>query len=152
VVATYQALVNAAISYHDSQVKKARAEYRIGAHERFDFDQQTGLLTFSSAHIPRVQARAQVLGSYSSISETWLWSWGNDSVLPELTTIAQRARAYGQAHSIEKLTEAKFPASEDESWHLAAVSAYIVKAALVYRCPVRIGTSFLAVESFAWAT
>ena len=92
-----------------------------------------------------------MLGSHSSISETWLWSWDNSSVLPELTAFAQRVRAYGQEHLITELTEAKFPASEDEAWHLASVAAYIVKAVMVYRCPIRIGSSSLAVESLGWA-
>jgi hypothetical protein len=152
VVTTYQTLLKAAIPYRESQLERARADFLIGSYERFDFNQETGLLTFSSAGIPRVLASAQVLGSHSSVSETWLWSWENNSVLPELTAFAQRVRAYGEKHSITELTEAKFPASEDESWHLAAAGVYIVKAAMVYRCPVRIGSSFLAVESFGWAT
>jgi len=148
----YEALVEMAIPYHNERLEHLRTVFRLSEYERFDFDQLTGLLTFSDRGVAKLNAPCQMIGSHSTVSETWLWSWGNSSIVPNLVTGALRVREYGLEHEIVELVKPKFEASDDDAWRLAAVSAFILKSFGVYRCPVRIGSSFLALESASWAT
>ena len=149
---SYDSLVSSAAAYNDDRLAWAHAEWQIGTYERFDFDQTTGLLTFSNAGVPMVYAPSQVVGTHSTVSETWLWAWDNSSILPALLEVALQTRAFGLRHSYSQLTTAKFPASERDSWYLAAIALYLSRSAFLYRCPVKIGSSFLAVRSLSRAS
>ncbi len=148
----YDDLVAAAIDYHNAQLAHARSEFRLSDHECFQFDQPSGLLTFSTAGIPQVYAPAQVIGTHSTASESWLWAWENTSILPNLVLLSLRIREFGERHAYDRLTTARFPASEREAWFLAAVALYISHSEVVYKCPSTNGSTFLAVQSLSWAT
>jgi len=71
-------------SAHNSLSEKQASimsEYKIGEHERFDWDQENGTLVFSNGDKPAVIAKVQFVGSISTKSDTWLWSWANSTIL-----------------------------------------------------------------------
>jgi hypothetical protein len=60
--------------YLKAQQDILRDEYSLGGYERWDYDQETGEFIFSDGGIPKLIANFQVVGSISTVSNTWLWS------------------------------------------------------------------------------
>ncbi len=108
--------------------------------DRWDFDQDVGTLVFTFPD-KIVSAPAQVIGSLSGSSNTWLWSWANSSIAEYLSKDAARVRDYGTEHGIERLTNAKWAATQQDGWEMTALAARICGANGGYRGPA--GSSFV---------
>ena len=65
-------LVTRAHAYLTARQDELRAQYRLGEWQRWDWDQDTGRLVFSADGVPRVFADIQFVGTYSTMSGTWL--------------------------------------------------------------------------------
>ena len=116
---------------------------RLGGYERWDYDQDTGEFIFSDGGVPKVGADFQVVGSISTISDTWLWSWANPSILDDRRKDMHRVRSFGEEHGLSELTEERWPADEDAGWAMTNLAARILGARGAYRCPVDNGFLFL---------
>lgn len=66
--------------------------YGVGTEARYDFDQQDGRLTLVFEDGRRLVARGQILGSFDPREGSFMWSWANTSILPELSQDALRFR------------------------------------------------------------
>src|SRR5262245_25889921 len=75
----------------------------LGSADRWDMDQQEGLLEFTTKKLIAT-APAQIIGTYSTQTGTWLWGWDHPSVQPPLQEHAKRVRKYGEKHGNEFLT------------------------------------------------
>src|SRR5687768_7920463 len=53
-------------------------------HHRWDLVQEVGDLVFSFDDGFRAVAPAQIIGSYNSEDQTWLWAWANPSIHEKL--------------------------------------------------------------------
>lgn len=79
------------------QMEQAHQRRGIGSADRWDLDQNTGVITWTfperTAH-----ADAQVPGSFSPASATWkwAWAWANGSILPALSVAS---RTVDRGHS-----------------------------------------------------
>lgn len=78
----------------------------LGEHN-WDADIESGMLAFEGAD---VQTPFEIVGTYSFSSETWMWSWANEaSGLPEnMTAIARKLHALGEAQDIRELVTPDF--------------------------------------------
>ncbi len=132
-----------ATEYLRSRQKQLKAEFGLGTWERYDFDQVTGTLRFSAGGKTGVIADVQVVGTTGKSSGTWLWSWGNDSILESVKTDMAAVRDYGKAHGFEKLTDRKWPGGDDEGWDMTAAAAYILRAEGGYGAPDDKGSAFM---------
>lgn len=138
-------LVRVANEYTQVQQKKLESDYDFSHYERWDLNQETGELIFSNKGLPTVIAKFQFVGSFSEKSNTWLWSWGNSSILPTLSHKVEAIKQYGEKNDIRKLTERKWPAEQIDGWEMAAVTNYLLKAKGVYRPPFKQGATFLVI-------
>jgi Family of unknown function (DUF6882) len=102
------------------------------------------------AGIAKVVADIQFVGSISPVSNTWLWSWDNDSVLPDVKDRVLEVRAFGERHGITELTTPKWEGDERDGWAMTAIAAKILQAKGAYRCG-RSGISFLIFTDVRWA-
>ncbi|WP_269542385.1 DUF6882 domain-containing protein [Cerasicoccus fimbriatus] len=116
-------------------------QYGLGSYERWDIDQEVGDLLFSNAGEVQLSCKVVILGSYSSVSETWMWGWANPSLLDHLTKDTERLIEYGEQHNISDLTEPKTEATEDEAWALSAFACRILGGRGLYRGPT--GNGFI---------
>jgi hypothetical protein len=123
--------------------KRLETTFKIGSYQRWDYDQQTCECVFSNDGAPKVVAKFQVVGSFSTAAKTWLWSWANASILETACDQINRVREFGVTHEITKLIEAKWDADEPDAWEMTAVSAAIIGAMGAYRCPSKTGFLFL---------
>ncbi len=140
-------LITASYAYLRGQQAKCIKEFHLGQTDRFDLDQYTGQITFSSHGKPQIIANFQIVGDVSTKSNTWLWAWGNSSLNPVLTKDAKKVADYGDKHKFELLTQKTWPATEADGWAMTAIAAKILHAKGAYRAPSRQGPLFVGLTS-----
>lgn len=112
---------------HDASWHLAEADWSV--------DQDTGEIVFDAPNGVVATAPVQIIGTYNSIDGTWLWSWDNPSIEPELQSHALQVRDYGEKHEIDQLTTRKFACTEDDAWLLTALACKLCGAQGAYRGP-----------------
>ena len=135
---------------HDSAefrqlIEKAsvRLQTLTAAHERmwqigeasWGADLEAGTITFDSPNGMHVEAPVQVIGTYNTEEETWLWGWDHPSVQPPLDQHAKQVLEYGEQNGIADLTNRKLQCSSERCWELAAVTCLLSEAQGVYCGP-----------------
>jgi len=130
----FQKLVD--ISMEELQLKtEAHKAWGLGTFDRWDIDQEVGNLVFSNADGTTATASAQIVGSFSTNDNTWLWAWDNPSIDDDLKLHAHKLKEYGEAHGIEKLTTGEWTGTEDDAWAMAALAVKLCDAQGAYRGP-----------------
>src|ERR1700730_8286285 len=131
--------------------KLCEQEFRISSWPRWDYELERGTLTFSQDGAPKVLASIHVIGTTSISGETWMWSWANESLPPNVTQAAARVRAFGEAENIPELKEAELPDDEYLGWGMTAVAARVLGAKGAYRCPGKNGFVYVVYSSVGFA-
>jgi hypothetical protein len=98
-----------------------------------------------------VVAEVQFVGSISTHTNTWLWSWANESFLEKVRAKVREVRSYGEQRSLLKLACAYWSAQEEDGWQMAAVSAYLLGARGAYRSPDEHSFTFMVMTDVKWA-
>lgn len=147
----FKKLSELAYAYLEEQQELSMEKYQLASYERYDWDQEKRELVWSNGGVPKVIADIQFVGSLSTISNTWLWSWANPSVLDQLSQAVLDVQAYGQEHGIKKLIEEKWPADEIDGWEMTAITAYLLKARGAYRSPDEDGFTYLIYTEIRFA-
>jgi hypothetical protein len=135
----------------ESKQDRLEQEFFIGRHKRWDWDQERAELIFSSDGVPAVIARIEFVGSISSKSDTWLWSWANPGVLNSVKERMATLWQFGEQEDFPHLTVPKWSAEEIDGWEMAAVAAHILDARGVYRTPSDTGFTFLLLTEVRFA-
>ena len=144
-------LVTAAHAYLTGRQEALRAEFGLSSYERWDWDASHGTIVFSDGAGPRVVAGAQLVGSVSRKTGTWLWAWANGSIEPRLCRDLPEVRRFGEQHGIWQLTTAKWEAEETDGWEMTSIAAHVLQAKGAYRMPQGHLFTFAILESVAWA-
>ncbi len=133
--------------------KQARLEhdYSLSKHERWDFDQETSSLVFSNKGVAIVVADVEFIGSISTKSDTWLWSWANFNLLPNVRTRIKAVRSFGEANGFPHLCVPKWPADRVDGWEMSGIAVNVLGAQGVYRAPSDNGFLFMAIMNLRWA-
>lgn len=106
----------------------------LGKSGRWDFDQDSGELVFT---FPDKIARApgQIIGSFNTRENSWLWAWANPSILDAIKRDSMKVRDYGGQHGIRRLTTAKWQGAESDAWDMAALACRLCQSNGAYRGP-----------------
>lgn len=125
----------------------------LGDNHTWNFDLAKGTLQFDTQREPfarseRLTCQAQVLGTESTIDNTWLWGWANgDSSIPaSLLHYSSDLKAYGERHGIEEFIEPESLLSDtvNGAW-LATIATGLLNANFYYRCSYDDGALFVLV-------
>ena len=133
-------------AYLQNAIATAQARYGIGSYDDFLLDQTTGRITFTRGGTPRLSCRFQAVGSLSTTTDTWLWSWANDDLLDSVKDEIAKVREFGEQNDIGPLVTAQWPAAEPQAWAVTAISAKLLRSACAYRCPSRSGHLFVLLQ------
>ena len=144
-------LVASATQYLGERQDDLSEKFNLWKWTRYDWNQATGQLVFSESGQPRVISDVQFVGSISTRSDTWLWSWANESVDSALTTAATSVRKYGETHGLEHLTTSTWHAHEPDGWEMASITALLTGAKGAYRSPKDGGFTFMVLTDVQWA-
>src|SRR4051794_36238264 len=95
----------------DTLLDRSMAELRIktAAHDRtwqlsradWDIDQDAGTIVFTSPDGITATCSVQIIGTFNTEDNTWLWGWDHPSVDPALQEHAELCRTYGERHGID---------------------------------------------------
>src|SRR5215813_6288208 len=107
----------------------------LGKIDRWDLSQHTGELVFSLPDGMKAVCPAQIIGTYNSQDQTWLWAWANPSIDEKLRADALKVRKYGEEHHIDRLTKSKWKGTEDDAWAMAALAVKLCGEQGAYRGP-----------------
>lgn len=130
----------------DSYIEKARnhlnalteahvATWGLGSAERWDANQEEGVITWSFSDGRTVSAPFQIMGTYNTLDQTYLWAWNNSSILDHLQEDAKAVLDFAKTHDIDFLQDRKVGCDEDAAWDLAALATLICDKQGVYRGP-----------------
>jgi len=139
----FRKLVGDATEFLRARIARAHEEFGIHDYERYNYDLYTNRFWWSQDGVPQVEARVIIVGSISTTSNAWLWSWGNPYFDDVRTPEIERVREYGAEHSISPLIDAKWPADEIDGWEMTSVSARVLESSAAYRSPDDDGALFL---------
>jgi len=113
---------------------QAEGEFGLGGHARYHLDLEARTLAFFDASdAPVVTARIVPVGSLSQASQSWLWSWENESIPEQASKAMQTVRQFGEKHDIAALEGTFSPCDDALAWALAAISLKLLDAQGVYR-------------------
>ena len=113
--AAFKGLTSDAVAYLQPRQDQLSAKFGLDRFECYDWDQRTGQLIFSEDGQARVVADIQFVGSISTRSGTWLWSWANRSIPESMKHGVRDVRAYGETHRYLKLASAAWAAEEADA-------------------------------------
>ena len=115
----------------------------LGKSNRWSLDQSLGdlIFTFDSGVI--ATCPAQIVGSFVSDENTWLWAWANPSIADSLKRDSLRVRDYGQQQKIARLTTEEWSGTEEDAWAMAALACKLCNAQGVYRGPAGVAGVFM---------
>ena len=139
----FEALINQGYDYLDEQQEIMEKEYALGTYEKWFYDQETGLLTFSDGDVVKIKILYEEVGSISKISETWLWAWANTNLEEKVRAEITQVKKYGEEHNFEPLIKRKWDATEIDGWEMAGISALLLNAKGCYRVPTENTYSFM---------
>ena len=139
----YETFAREAIDYLKARIEHARARFGIGRLPRYDYDLDRGEIWWSEVGAPKVRARVTVVGTISTKSNTWLWSWANPHFSGVNLGDIDKVQGLGEVEGITKLTEAKWEAEEVDGWEMTAIAARLLEAQGAYRSPGENGFLFL---------
>ncbi|SRR5665213_337062 len=127
--------------------------YGLSGSERYDYDVDAGIITFSNQGVASVIAEIQIVGTTSERNGNWLWSWANDWWPKSIATAAETVRQFGIEKDIEELaTEYLYDVSiVNLGWEMTAVTARIVGAMGAYRPPTDNGHIFFVYTKIDFA-
>jgi hypothetical protein len=149
-LANFEAFLHTCMEELRTRQDEMKEGFALGKHERFDWDQTTGKLVFSTQRKPEVEADIEFAGSWSRTSHTWMWAWANQSYLPRMKRVSNRVRELGEIHDFRKLTTPVWKAAESDGWEMAAATAIWMGAMGIYRSPGENGASFLVLKRLRW--
>jgi hypothetical protein len=103
----------------------------------WDIDQDAGTIVFTAPNGVVATCPVQIIGTFNTEDDSWLWGWDHPSVDPALQEHAKLCRAYGERHGIDVLTSRKLQgSSEDDAWQLTALACKLADAQGGYRGPM----------------
>jgi hypothetical protein len=130
---TFGELSKEAYRYLNGQQEICETKHLLSLHERWFYDQETGLIIFYNDDKVYLRIKFEAVGTISLISNTWLWSWDNSTTLENTRTDILQVKKFGERNEFDKLVKAKWDADMYDGWEMTTISAYLLKAKGAYR-------------------
>lgn len=141
--AEFDAFLDRCVAAAQRKNERLEAERALSSYARWDYDEETQLITFSNpgkrptAGKPATLAfRYTDVGTFSLESQSWLWAWANESNSEEMVEKAVVLQELHQATRKRLFTEPLIECDEYLAWALAAVAVEHFGSLGVYRAPV----------------
>lgn len=109
-------------------------KFNIGEWPQWYYDSEAEMLRFTEDGKAKVVADIVTVGLISK--GRWEWSWGNPNVPLKSRETMERVRQFGELKEWSKLTTLFVDSDEYLGWELSAISAHILNAEGVYKCPL----------------
>lgn len=104
------------------RTKQATLEERfaIRTHDRYDVDLERQDIVFSRGGVPRVRARATLVGTFSLAGRTWAWGGSNENLSPAIRASSSALVDGIVERDLWELSTPVFALDEPTAWALCA--------------------------------
>ena len=109
--------------------------YDIESYEEWFYDHGIGAFHFKSENGKNLYFKYVDVGSFSTKTNTWNWSWDNKTTPVHVSQQLEKVKAFGQTNNFEELTQGLLDGDEYIGWALTAISAKLLSAIGAYRVP-----------------
>ncbi len=144
-------LICSGFEYLQDAQREFKGKYRLDEHERWDWYQEIGKLIFSHDGKPVVECDIDFVGTFSSISNTWMWAWANSSFTENIKSASAQIKTIGEEKNLLKLASAIWPAEPVDGWEMTGIMAKEFGAIGSYRTPNDNGFAYMIVRQARWA-
>lgn len=119
------------------QLKTAFAleTWGLGQGGEWAVDLDEGTIRFTNAKGWEITAPVQVVGTFNTLDNTWLWGWDHPSVPEPVSHDARRVQEFGEKYGLEALTTRTIAADETDAWTFTALACHLAGAQGGYRGP-----------------
>ncbi|MEP0071833.1 MAG: DUF6882 domain-containing protein [Marinomonas sp.] len=148
--AQWKSFVVTAHDYLSKRQKSLVSTYKIGEYKRFDWDQENSTLVFSDDDGPVVMAKVQFVGSLSTKSKMWIWSWANGTILDNAKSQIHKVKEHGETNKFKLLKKDTWHGSESDGWDMTSVSCYLLKGKGAYRTSAETGFIYMVITDINW--
>lgn len=112
---------------------KFKEKFKTDNYNSWFYDSELQLLKLYNVDEDEIFFRYIPVGSFSLNSNTWMWSWFNESAIEESKAEILNVKQFGSKQNFDKLTIGTFPSDEFECWKLVAISFSIIDGIGVYK-------------------
>lgn len=109
--------------------------YDINSYENWFYDDGIGVFNFKSDDGRNLYFKHVKVGSYSTATNTWNWSWNNKSTTYNVKRGLEKVVTFGEANDYKQLTQGLTDGDEYTGWDCTVVSAKLLNAIGMYRIP-----------------
>jgi hypothetical protein len=139
-------LVAKAQAYTTDCQDRLKSAFSLLDWERYDYNQESATLVFSSEGIARVTTKVRIVGSWAAGPGTWLWAWDNASILPSAAEGVHLLGTFGEQNQFTRLSSALWQADEVDAWEMTSVACFLFEGDGVYRAPDEDGALFMVLS------
>lgn len=122
-----------AMSWLQARVASDGAAWGLGSEANWNVDLNQGWVSWSFADGTQMQAPVQVVGTYNTQNNTFMWGWDHPSIPEPLRRAALHAFAFGEKEDLARLTTRIVSCTQDEAWQFTALASQLDNAAGAYR-------------------
>jgi hypothetical protein len=109
--------------------------YDIDGYEEWFYDHDIGAFHFKSTDGRNLYFKYVDVGSFSTKTNTWKWSWDNETTPKHVSKPLEKVRIYGLSNNFSQLTEGLTDGDEYTGWEMTSVSAKLLNVIGAYRVP-----------------
>ena len=110
-----------------------RQTWKLGEENNWDVDLNQGTLTFSFTDGKIVKTDIQVIGTFNSNDDSFMWGWDHPSVPNNLAQHAILAKEWGTKFNESDYSTLQISCSLDDVWKMSSVVNRLAEANGVYR-------------------
>ena len=140
----FEAYLNLCYQEIGSRQNKLLEQYGLQNYKDFYYNQATETLQFKTEDKVEIEFEVIQIGSWSSISDSWMWAWANESVIEKSKQKSVKIKELAEVTGYDIFLLEAFEAKESIAHQLTAISAYYLNAIGFYIAPFGELKSFLA--------
>jgi hypothetical protein len=110
------------------------SKFELLRDHQYYYDEELATISFNLAGKPVAVAQMQTVGSYSTASKSWMWSWANESSSEPAYKLLLAVKDFGDCHGIQELSTGSWSTPEDIGWKMTAATVELLNGIGAYRC------------------
>ena len=140
----FETYMNLCFQEIGSRQKKLLEQYGLQNYKDFFYSQETETLQFKTDGKVEIEFEVIQIGSWSSISGSWMWAWANESLMEKTKQKSVKIKELAEITGYDVFLLEAFEAKESIAHQLTAISAHYLNAIGYYIAPFNELKSFLA--------
>ncbi len=101
----------------------------------WDVDLNQGTIRFTMPDDIVAVAPVQVVGTFDTNDNSWLWGWDHPSVAAPQAEAARQCLDFGKRHGLADYATRMVSCSEADAWQMTALALHLFKGTGAYRGP-----------------